>query len=203
VLLPELGANATRFEHLLHLHDSLSGQIATSLAQEREGLADRIMVESLGTALSIRLARRFVGDLPLPTSKGLTPERLRALATTSNASRNRPVAHGIGRRRVSQPLPLQPFLQAGDRRRTAALCHPASAGAGKTSATPGPRVSCADCTRGRLRGLEPSISDVPREMGMTSGRYRAALTERVTVRRSRGAGRTALCERQARRPRTR
>jgi AraC family transcriptional regulator len=76
-LLPELGANATRFEPLLHLHDSLLGQIAMTLAQEVEGgFADRILVESLGTALCIRLARRFIGDLPLPTSKGLSPERL-------------------------------------------------------------------------------------------------------------------------------
>src|SRR5208282_782882 len=76
-LLPELGANAARFEHLLHLHDPLLGQIATTLAQDVEGgFTDRILVESLGTALCIRLARRFVGHLPLPTSKGLSPERL-------------------------------------------------------------------------------------------------------------------------------
>lgn len=76
-LLPELGANATRFEHLLHLHDPLLGQIGTTLAQEVEGgFADKILVESLGTALCIRLARHFVGRLPLPTSKGLSPERL-------------------------------------------------------------------------------------------------------------------------------
>src|SRR6516225_3826441 len=58
-LLPELGANATRFEPLLHLHDPLLGQIATTLAQEVEGgFVDWILVESLGTALCIRLARR-------------------------------------------------------------------------------------------------------------------------------------------------
>ena len=76
-LLPELGANTTHFEPLLHLHDALLGQIATTLAQEVEGgFADRILVESLSTALCVRLARRFVGKLPLPTSKGLSPERL-------------------------------------------------------------------------------------------------------------------------------
>jgi len=48
------------------------------LAQEVEdGFADRILVESLGTALCIRLARHFIGRLSLPTSKGLSPERLR------------------------------------------------------------------------------------------------------------------------------
>jgi AraC family transcriptional regulator len=42
------------------------------------GFADRILVESLGTALCIRLARRFVGRPALPASnKGLSPERLR------------------------------------------------------------------------------------------------------------------------------
>ncbi len=48
-----------------------------TLAQESEGgFADRILVESLGTALCIGIARRFVGHLPLPTSHGLSPERL-------------------------------------------------------------------------------------------------------------------------------
>jgi AraC family transcriptional regulator len=76
-LLPELGANATRLEPLPNFHDPLLGQIATTLAQEVEGgFADRILVESLGTALCIRLARQFIGDLPLPTSKGLSPQRL-------------------------------------------------------------------------------------------------------------------------------
>src|SRR5271163_1375549 len=85
-LLPELGANAARFEHLLHLHDPLLGQIATTLAQEVEGgFADRILVESLGTALCIRLAKRFVGHLPLPTSKGLSPERLQRVRDYAEA----------------------------------------------------------------------------------------------------------------------
>jgi AraC family transcriptional regulator len=77
-LLPELGAERICFEHLLHLHDPLLGQIVTTLAQEVEsGFADKILVESLGTALCIRLARQFIGDLALPTSKGLSAERLR------------------------------------------------------------------------------------------------------------------------------
>jgi AraC family transcriptional regulator len=47
------------------------------LAQEIEGgSADRILVESLGTAMCIRIARRFVDTLPLPASGGLSPERL-------------------------------------------------------------------------------------------------------------------------------
>jgi len=76
-LLPERGANASRFEPLLGLHDPLLGQIATTLAQEVEGgFADRILVKSLGTALCIRLARRFGAHLLPPTSKGLSPERL-------------------------------------------------------------------------------------------------------------------------------
>ena len=79
-LLPELGVNVTRFEPLLHLHDPLLGQIATTLAQEVEGgFADRILVESLGTVLCIRLATRCGAHLLLPTSKGLSPERLQRL----------------------------------------------------------------------------------------------------------------------------
>jgi len=76
-LLPELGAATSGFEFLYPLQDPLLTQIVTSLAQEIEGCsADRILVESLGTAICIRLARRFVGNLSLPTSGGLSPERL-------------------------------------------------------------------------------------------------------------------------------
>jgi len=78
ILLPELGAAASRFEYLGGLQDPLLSQIVTALAEESEGgFANRILIESLGTALCIRIARRFVGHLPLPTSKGLSPERLR------------------------------------------------------------------------------------------------------------------------------
>jgi AraC-like DNA-binding protein len=61
-LVPELGAAASRFELLCPLHDPLLSQILT--------------IESLGTALCIRIARHFVGDLQLPTSGGLSSERL-------------------------------------------------------------------------------------------------------------------------------
>src|SRR5271170_7716997 len=68
-LLPELGAAASRFEFLYPLEDPLLGQIVTSLAQEiKGGPADRILIESLVTALCVRIARRFVGHLPLPTN---------------------------------------------------------------------------------------------------------------------------------------
>jgi len=79
VLLPEFGAAASRFEFLYPLQDTLLSQIVTTLAREIEGgFVDRILVESLGTALCIRVAQRFVGRLPLPTSsKGLSAERLR------------------------------------------------------------------------------------------------------------------------------
>jgi AraC family transcriptional regulator len=76
-LLPELGAAASQFEFHVSLQDPLLGQLVTTLADEAEGgFADRVLVESLGTALCIRLARHFVGRFPLPSSKGLSPERL-------------------------------------------------------------------------------------------------------------------------------
>src|SRR5271169_6510652 len=77
-LLPELGAAASRFEFLTGQQDPLLSQIVTTLAQEIEGgFAERILIESLGTALCIRIAQRFVGNLPLPTNnKGLSPDRL-------------------------------------------------------------------------------------------------------------------------------
>jgi AraC family transcriptional regulator len=55
----------------------LLSEIVSTLAQEMEGaFADRVLVESLGTAMFIRLARHFVGHLPLPTKNGFSPERL-------------------------------------------------------------------------------------------------------------------------------
>ena len=67
-LLPELGASASCFEHLHGMQDPLLSQIVMKLAAEIEGgFADRILVESLGTTLCVRIARHFVGDLPLPT----------------------------------------------------------------------------------------------------------------------------------------
>jgi AraC-like DNA-binding protein len=46
----------------------LLSQIVTSLAQEIEGgFADKILLESLGTALCIRVAQRFVGRLRAKT----------------------------------------------------------------------------------------------------------------------------------------
>jgi AraC family transcriptional regulator len=76
-LLPELGTAASGFEFRVGLQDPLLTQIAMRLAHDIEGgFADRILVESLGTALCIRIAQHFVGHLPLPTSKGLSSERL-------------------------------------------------------------------------------------------------------------------------------
>lgn len=76
-LLPELKTAASGFEYLCPLQDALLSQIVTTLAQKiEEGFADRILAESLGTALCIRVARHFVGHLPLPTSRGLAGKRL-------------------------------------------------------------------------------------------------------------------------------
>ena len=78
-LLPELGAAASGFELRVSLQDPLLSQLVTTLADETEGgFGDRMLVESLGTVLCIRVARQFIDRLPLPTStKGLSPERLR------------------------------------------------------------------------------------------------------------------------------
>ena len=76
-LLPELGTAASRFEFQVSLQDPLLSQLLTTLADETEGgFGERILVESLGTALLIRLARHLIGRLPLPTSGGLSSERL-------------------------------------------------------------------------------------------------------------------------------
>jgi len=76
-LLPERGSAASRLEFLYPIQDPLLSQIVTTLAQEIEGgFADRILVESLGTVLCLRIAQRFVGRLPLPPSTGLSPQRL-------------------------------------------------------------------------------------------------------------------------------
>ena len=76
-LLPELKTVASGFEYLYPLQDPLLAQIVTTLAREIDGgFADRILIESLGTALHIGVARHFIGHLPLPTSGGLSTERL-------------------------------------------------------------------------------------------------------------------------------
>jgi AraC family transcriptional regulator len=76
-LLPELGAAVSRFEYQYALQDPLLSQIVTTLAEEEESdFADKILIESLGTAMFIRIAQRFVGRLQLPTGKGLSPQRL-------------------------------------------------------------------------------------------------------------------------------
>ena len=76
-LLPELGAASFAFEFLYPFQDPLLLEIFTTLAYEIEGgFAERILIESLGTALCIRVARHFVGHLVLPSSGGLQAERL-------------------------------------------------------------------------------------------------------------------------------
>src|SRR5271169_3183905 len=51
-LLPELGAAAYRFDLHVSLQDPLLSQLVTTLADETEGgFADRVLVQSLGTAL--------------------------------------------------------------------------------------------------------------------------------------------------------
>jgi AraC family transcriptional regulator len=76
-LLPELGVCAPQFEFLIGLQDPLRAEIVVSLAQKSDaGLADAILIESLGTALCIGIARHFVGHLPLPANKGLSLQRL-------------------------------------------------------------------------------------------------------------------------------
>jgi hypothetical protein len=63
-LLPELKTAAHGFEYLYPLQDPLLSQIVTTLVQEIEaGFADRILVESLATALCIGVVRHFVGHL--------------------------------------------------------------------------------------------------------------------------------------------
>ncbi len=78
-LLPELGTITLELNFLFPFEDHLLGQIANSLAEEvGSGVADRLLLESLSTALAIRIAKRFAGQLPLAsTAKGLSQERLR------------------------------------------------------------------------------------------------------------------------------
>src|SRR6516162_277662 len=53
-LLPELGAAASQFEFHVSLQDPLLGHLVSTLADETEGgFADRVLVESLATALCI------------------------------------------------------------------------------------------------------------------------------------------------------
>jgi AraC family transcriptional regulator len=77
-LMPELRGADRQFEYLGASHDPLLAQIVTVLSQEiGGGLGDGILIESLGVAMCIRLARQYLGRLPLPARKGLSEERLR------------------------------------------------------------------------------------------------------------------------------
>jgi AraC family transcriptional regulator len=96
-LLPELRGASLCFEFLSPLHNPLLRDIVVTLAHEIEndGFADRILVESLGTALCVGVARCFVGRLSLPTSKGLSPDRLRRVRDYIEAHLNDELSLGV------------------------------------------------------------------------------------------------------------
>jgi AraC family transcriptional regulator len=78
-LAPELaGAGEPALEPLVGFHDPLLAQIAHTLAHETgSSLADRLLVDSLGSALAVQVARRFMRWSPPPSAtRGLSSERL-------------------------------------------------------------------------------------------------------------------------------
>jgi AraC family transcriptional regulator len=177
-LLPELGAAASRFEFLPGLHDPLLSQIVTTLTEEIEdGFADRILIESLGTALCIRVAQRFVGQLPLPTSnKGLSPERLRRVRDYVEAH----LDEGLSLTVLADIACLSPYHFSRSFKE--------SAGVGPQRYVMQRRLERAKTLLRRTReplariAQEAGFADQShlnsifrREMGLTPGRFRAAL----------------------------
>jgi len=78
-LAPELaGVAEPALEPLVGFRDPLLAQIAQTLAQETgSGLADRLLVDSLGSALAVQIARRFMRwSPPASSARGLSRERL-------------------------------------------------------------------------------------------------------------------------------
>jgi len=104
-LLPELAAAASRSGYEYPLEDLLLSQIVTTLVQEIEGgFADKILIESLDTALCIRIAQRFVGAPratdPQGSLAGAAAARTRLCR---GASRWGPFTHCPGRRCLFEP----------------------------------------------------------------------------------------------------
>jgi len=160
-LLPERGSAASRLEFLYPIQDPLLSQIVTTLAREIEGgFADRILVESLGTILCIRIAQRFVGRLPLPTSMGLSPERLQRVRDYVEAH----LDEDLSLTALADVACLSPyhfsrsFKQAAG---AAALCDGAQARTRKDLVAANPRTSRRDCAGGRVCRPEPSDRDLP------------------------------------------
>ena len=178
VLLPELGAAASGFEFLYGLQDPLLSQIVTTLAEEIEGgFGDRILTESLGTALCIGIARRFVGRLPLPTSnKGLSRERLRRVRDYIEAHLDEDLSLTV----LAGEACLSPYHFSRSFKE--------AAGVGPQRYVIQRRLERAKTLLRRtnqplaLIALEAGFADQShlasifrREMGVTPGRYRAAL----------------------------
>ena len=176
-LLPELGAAASRFELYVSLQDLLLSQLVTTLLDETEGgFADRILVESLGTALCIRIAQRFVGHLPLPTTKGLSPERLQRVRNYIEAHLDEDLSLTV----LADIACLSPYHFSRSFKE--------SIGAGPQRYVIQRRLERAKALMRRtdqplaLIAQEAGFADQShltsifrREMGVTPGRYRAAL----------------------------
>jgi AraC family transcriptional regulator len=154
-LLPELGAATPRFEFLYQLKDPLLSQIAWTMSQEIEGgFADRLLVESLDTALCICLAKRFAGHLPLPTSKGLSPERLRRVRDYVAAHLDEDLSLTV----LADIACLSPYhfsrsFKKGHWGRTAALRHAAPDRAREDFVAPDQSARCPDRARARLHRI--------------------------------------------------
>jgi hypothetical protein len=115
--------------------DPLVSQIMSTIANEmKDGFRDRILVDALNTALAARIVRRFVDPsaIALTPFNGLSRERLNRVQDHIEAHLDHRLSlteiSGSG---LSELLSLQPFLQAGNGGRAAALRHAAAARTGK------------------------------------------------------------------------
>jgi AraC family transcriptional regulator len=176
-LLPEMAAAASGFEALFPFEDLLLSRIAETLAHEiKGGFADRILVESLGTALCMRVAQRFVGQLPLPTSGGLSPERLQRVRDYVEAHLDEDLSLTV----LADIACLSPYHFSRSFKQ--------AAGVGPQRYVIQRRLERAKTLMRRTReplaliALEAGFGDQShltqmfrREMGVTPGRFRAAL----------------------------
>jgi AraC family transcriptional regulator len=161
-LLPELGATPSQFDVRYPLQDPLLGQIVTALDQETQsGFGGKILIESLGTILCIRIARCFVGHLPLPKSKGLSSERLQRVRDYIEAHLDNDLSLSV----LADIACLSPyhfsrsFKQATGVGPQRYVIHRRIERAKRLLRQTGQPL--ANCTRSRFRRPEPSDPDFP------------------------------------------
>jgi AraC family transcriptional regulator len=161
-------------------YDPLISQLVSTIANEMEGgFLDHILADALNTALAVQVTR-LCGDptrLTLEPSHGLSHERLKRVYEYIEANLDRRLTlTDLARVACLSPYHFSRSRQADGRGRTAAL---RNAPAGRTSKTLMRRTDRPLTMIAREVGFADQshlTSVFRREIGVTPGHFRAALT---------------------------